>query len=67
MPVKKIKFDPASLSKEEQEAVIEHYLGVHPKFFIYWGLILEVDVFNSRREGYSFNGFLPDLKKRGVA
>ena len=66
MPVKKIKFDPASLSTEEQEAVVEHYLGVHPKFFVYWGTCLAVDIYNSHREGHSFNGFLPDLKKKGI-
>lgn len=65
MPVKQ-KFNPASLSKEDQEAVIEHYLGAHPKFFVYWGNVIEMDIHNSHREGNKFNGFLPDLKKRMV-
>ena len=29
------KFDPASLSYEEAGLVLENFLGVHPKYFIY--------------------------------
>ena len=65
MPEKK-KFNPASLSKEDQEAVIEHYLGIHPRYFVYRGTIIIADVFNSRRAGKNFNGFKPDLESRLV-
>jgi hypothetical protein len=33
-------FNPASLSKEQQEAVVEEYLGYHPKYFIFEGLAI---------------------------
>jgi hypothetical protein len=71
MAVAKKKFDPASLSVEDQEAVIELYLGIHPRYFVYrnsqQGLPgLEVDIYTSRRDRKDFNGFLPNLKKMGI-
>jgi hypothetical protein len=60
------KFNPASLSKEEQEAVIEHYLGVHPKYFVYRGIDLSVDIYNLNLDRKTFNGFLPHLKQLGI-
>ena len=64
MPAK--KFDPKSLSVEQQESVIEEYLGIHPRYFVYRGITIEVDIYSNRRNGNSFNGFLPDLEKRKV-
>ena len=56
-----------NLTIEEQEQVIEKYLGVNPRYFIYRGISLEVDIYNNRRAGNKFNGFLPDLKAKGMA
>jgi hypothetical protein len=36
-------FDPASLSTEQQELVVEEFLGYHPKYFIYSGLNVQLN------------------------
>lgn len=41
--VKKAGFDPASLTKEQQEAVVEEYLGYHPNYFLYEGLSVRLN------------------------
>ena len=60
------KFDPASLTAEQQEAVVELYLGVHPKFFVYRGTGLNVDIWNLNMAGKQFNGFKPHLRELGI-
>lgn len=59
-------FDPASLTAEQQEAVIEHYLGAHPKYFIYEGIGLKVDIWGLNHDGKPFNGFIPHQKQLGI-
>ena len=44
--VKEAVFDPASLTIEQQEAVVKQYIGYHPKYFIYEGLAIR---FNQSR------------------
>lgn len=70
MPDKKIKdeakpkkFSPSSLSREEQEAVVEHYLGVHPKYFLYKGLNIQLNMGIYRFDGHHFNGWKPKANK----
>ena len=41
--VKSALFDPSKLSKEQQEAVVKEYLGVHPRFFLYDGLQIKLN------------------------
>lgn len=57
------KFNPASLTVKEQEAVVEYYMGVHPKYFVYYGYALNVDIYNLKDK--KFNGFKPHLKQMG--
>ena len=64
--IKPKRFNPASLSVKDQEAVIEYYLGAHPKFFLYVGTTLFVDIYNMNLEGKEFNGFKPQLKLMGI-
>jgi len=59
-------FDPASLTDEQQGAVIEHYLGVHPKYFIYEGIGLRVDIWRLNTDRKHFNGFLPHQRELGI-
>ena len=66
MVEQKKKFDPASLSEEEQDAVVERRLGVHPKYFVYQGISLTVDIYNLNLDHKHFNGFLPHLKQLGI-
>ena len=39
-----VAFDPASLSIKQQEEVVHEYLGIHPDFFIYAGLNIQLNV-----------------------
>ena len=36
-------FDPKKLSKEQQESVVEEYLGIHPFYFMYEGLNIKLN------------------------
>ncbi|KPK95797.1 hypothetical protein AMJ80_03545 [bacterium SM23_31] len=58
-----IKFDPASLTEKQQEAVVEYYLGVHPRYFRYWGTTINLDIYNFKDK--NFKGFKPQLKEMG--
>lgn len=66
---KEAAFNPASLSIEEQEAVVEHYLGLHPKYYVYEGGFI-INVTHNMpwiaQQGVDFNGFKPALKEQGV-
>lgn len=45
------------LSDAEIEALIEDYLGVHPKYFVYEGLAIKVDIWNMEYDKKHFNGW----------
>jgi len=51
-------FKPENLTKEQQEAVVEFYLGCHPKYFIYEGVqVVKVDLYKMVMDGYEFSNF----------
>lgn len=52
-------FDPASLSLEEQEAVVAYYLGVHPRYFLYSGLNIKLNMGKFSFDKHAFNGWKP--------
>ena len=55
-------FKPEALTVEQQEAVIEFYLGVHPKYFVYEGTsAIKIDIYRMAMDGITTNGF-----KKGV-
>lgn len=56
-------FDPKNLTPEQQEAVVEMYLGVHPKYFIYSGLNIKLNHGLYRHDGHAFNGWKPKADK----
>ena len=56
-------FEPSKLSKEQQEAVVEEYLGVHPKYFLYRGLNIQLNHGRFSHEGNAFNGWKPNRRK----
>ena len=71
--VEPIPFDPKNLSKEQQESVVEEYLGFHPKYFLYDGLQVKLNLSRFEAENRAeakrtgeprkwFNGWNP--KKR---
>lgn len=51
------KFDPAKLTKEQQEAVVEHVLGLHPKYFVFAGLEITPDMYRLAKDGKSFTAW----------
>ena len=65
-----VKFDPASLSQEDLEAAVEHYLGLHPKYFVYKstevGPCIIADVYRLALDGYSFTLFKEQAKEFGI-
>ena len=56
---------PKKLSDEEKAKIVEEYLGVHPKYFVYTGMQITVDIWNLEHDGKHFNGYLPHLKELG--
>lgn len=56
-------FDPGALTKEQQEAIVEEYLGVHPKYFLYKGLNIALNMGKFRFDGKHFNGWKPKSHK----
>ena len=68
-------FDPASLSTEQQSLVVEEFLGIHPDFFLYSGLNIQLNVgkFNAYYRKLAkdtdtprvvFNGWKPKGKRQ---
>lgn len=53
------KFDPADLSKEQLEACVEEYLGIHPRYFLYEGLQVKLNFGLFNYEKNVFNGWKP--------
>jgi len=78
--VKEAVFDPASLTIEQQEAVVEQYFGVNPRYFIYEGLAVRLnhsrfeadernrqkaaDLAGEKYDRKAFNGWKPKLEGR---
>ncbi len=60
------KFNPASLTWEEAEAVIELYVGAHPKYFMFSWDKIKINLWLLEHEGNRFNGFLPNLLETQV-
>ena len=58
-PVKSAVFDLKKLSVEQQEAVVEEFLGVHPRFLLYSGLNIKLNHGKFRADGNAFNGWKP--------
>lgn len=61
--VVKKAFDPASLSLEDQAAVVAYFLGVHPRYFLYKGLNIQLNHGKFRTDGHAFNGWKPASDK----
>ena len=71
---KEAAFNAASLTKEQQEAVVQEYLGIHPNYFLYEGrqITLNISQFEydervkAEKTGEPrqwFNGWKPNMKK----
>ena len=53
---------PAPLTIEEQEQVVEDYLGVHPRYFMYVANNIRLNTGMHRFDGFHFNGWKPNKK-----
>ncbi len=62
---KKPKPAPKKLSDAEKADIVEQYLGVHPRYFIYEGMQIGLDIWNLENDGKHFNGYKPHLKELG--
>lgn len=61
--VKSAPFKPEKLTVEQQELVVEHYIGIHPKYFWYRGASIDVDQYKLSRDGISWTGFIGERYK----
>lgn len=60
------EFNPKLLTKEQLEACVEEYLGLHPKYFVYEGVfVINVtsNLWRITADRVNFNGFKPALEK----
>ena len=73
---KEAVFNAASLTKEQQEAVVEEYLGFHPDYFLYEGRQITLNIsqmeYDERVKAEKtgeprkwFNGWKPKPNKYG--
>ena len=53
---------PAPLTIEEKENIVEEYLGVHPRYFLYSGNNIKLNTGMHRFDGFHFNGWAPNKK-----
>lgn len=56
-------FDPSELSFEEQAETVAYFLGVHPRYFLYKGLNIQLNHGQFRGDGHHFNGWKPQSQK----
>ena len=48
---------PAPLSKEDKENIVAELVGVHPKYFVYVGTQIKIDVYRMSMDGVNWSGF----------
>lgn len=48
---------PAPLTKEQKEAFVEEIVGVHPKYFVYEGAQIKIDLYKMSMDGINWTGF----------
>jgi hypothetical protein len=61
--VKSKQFDPSELSLEDQAATVAYFLGVHPRYFLYKGLNIQLNHGAFRSDGHHFNGWKPQSSR----
>jgi len=54
---KKAVVKKAALSKEEKEAIAAEVIGVHPKYFVYNGTEIKINVYKMAQDGVNWSGF----------
>ena len=71
MPVKAKASKPVEepvqvLTQDEKDAIIEEYLGVHPKHLLFTNNEVTVDLWKLEHDGKRFDGFMPYRKAVGA-
>jgi hypothetical protein len=64
MAEKKVVKKP-SLTEEQKADIVKEYLGVHPKYFVYAGQKIKVDIWNMEHDGVLWKGWTPHRKAMG--
>lgn len=65
MPEVKKRVAPLKLSDAQKEKIVEEYLGAHPKYFIYGGLQITLDIWRFEHDGNNWEDWLPHKKELG--
>ncbi len=63
-PISKPK--PKVLSEDDKAKIVEEYLGVHPKYFVYAGQTIRVNIWPMERDGVFWRGWRIDEKEKGT-
>jgi len=63
--VKKVVSKPKALSEDDKARICEEYLGVHPKYFIYAGQSIRVNVWPMERDKKLWKGWRIDEMEKG--
>ena len=63
-------FNPKELSKEQLESCVEEYLGIHPRYLLYTGNKISLNVTKLHEDGtdlppYEIFAFKPAKEKEG--
>lgn len=45
------------LSQAAKEQVVAEYIGIHPKYFVYAGAAIKIDVYKMSMDGVNWTGF----------
>ena len=62
---KKVVSNPKPLTEDEKAQVVQEYLGVHPKYFIYEGQQVKIDIWSMEHEGINWRGWRIEEMRRG--
>jgi len=56
---------PKPLTEDEKAQVVLEYLGVHPKYFIYEGQQIKIDIWTMQHDGINWRGWRIEEMKGG--
>ncbi len=63
--VSKAKSKPNGLTEDQKAKIVEEYLGVHPRYFLYSGQTIRVNIWTHERDGNNWRGWRIDEMARG--
>ena len=63
--IKKEVSKPKPLTEDEKAQVVLEYLGVHPKYFIYEGQQIKIDIWTMQHDGINWRGWRIEEMKGG--